>query len=100
MIMNILTVSCFHSLPYCPWLLPSNNNTRSLVFQVNRAADPKSEDGIIPSGNKTEAAAVSRTTGAAADKFRTPSDNDRESEDIAKIKRLKYDGGDEDVRKQ
>ena len=56
------------------------------MLQVNRAADPKSEDGIISSGNKTEAAAVSRTTGAAADKFRTPSDNDRESEDIAKIK--------------
>ena len=70
------------------------------MFQVNQAADPKSEDGIISSGNKTEAAAVSRTTGAAADKFRTPSDNDRESEDIAKIKRLKYDDGGEDVRKQ
>ena len=71
------------------------------MLQVNRAADPKSEDGIISSGNETEAAAaVSRTTGAAADKFRTPSDNDRESEDIAKIKRLKYDDGGEDVRKQ
>ena len=94
-----------HEYPYdivfpftTPLSLPiAEQHCRSLVFQVNQAADPKSEDGIIPSGNKSKSDAVSRTTGAAADKFRMPSDKDRESEDIEKIKRLKYE--DEDVGK-
>ena len=68
------------------------------MFQVNEADDPKAEDCIIPSENKHETARNRATD--AADKFQHPSraaSDDRESEEITKIKRLKYDE-DEDGR--
>lgn len=72
----------------------------NLRGEVNEADDPKADDGIIPSENKHETAR-NRATDAA--KFRNPSSaasDDRESEEICKTKRLKYDGEVEDGGRQ
>ena len=90
------------AISYFHWLrtlLSSNlrTNLRSIIFQANEADDPKAEDGIIPSGNKHEAGR-NRATDAGA-KFRNPSsaaNSDRESEDVSKNKRIKYEDKAED----